>query len=343
LADAQPLPHGRSRAGDRHLNFYESRDNLLPDWCYDNAFSGWYFNRTNACDIESWHLDVIRYVNNVATIIGTADFNSYPYSYTSSTQPTWAHQLAIGVYKTTGDVAGLTVQGSASCTSACRIRSSSFPSQAAPINTYPSGEAYFDTTVTAGGRGSSATTWSFFFTKPNTTPSATATITAPTVRCDQALPGRATSVGCIFPGYIPTMVYSRSGAYPELARHIGDAQASGLPGAYPTGTPTTRLTDSTKQQANRNLACPSSLPRPAGKSCDEYPYASTYQGASTGGGTARTFPWCSIAGPSGTGPTGYSRCMINDTQNTNGGSELGTFYNDNRVLDADPFRTAIIS
>ena len=28
LADARHLPHGRSRAGDRHLNFYETRDNL---------------------------------------------------------------------------------------------------------------------------------------------------------------------------------------------------------------------------------------------------------------------------------------------------------------------------
>ena len=30
LADARHLPHGRSRAGDRHLKFYETRDNL-PD------------------------------------------------------------------------------------------------------------------------------------------------------------------------------------------------------------------------------------------------------------------------------------------------------------------------
>jgi hypothetical protein len=28
LADARHLPHGRSRAGDRHLKFYETRDNL---------------------------------------------------------------------------------------------------------------------------------------------------------------------------------------------------------------------------------------------------------------------------------------------------------------------------
>ena len=28
LADTRHLPHGRSRAGDRHLKFYETRDNL---------------------------------------------------------------------------------------------------------------------------------------------------------------------------------------------------------------------------------------------------------------------------------------------------------------------------
>ncbi len=29
MADAQHLPQGRRQAGDRHLNFHESRDNLL--------------------------------------------------------------------------------------------------------------------------------------------------------------------------------------------------------------------------------------------------------------------------------------------------------------------------
>jgi hypothetical protein len=28
LADAQPLPHGRDQAGDRHLNFHGTRDNF---------------------------------------------------------------------------------------------------------------------------------------------------------------------------------------------------------------------------------------------------------------------------------------------------------------------------
>ena len=29
LADARHLPHGRSQAGDRHLNFYETREYAL--------------------------------------------------------------------------------------------------------------------------------------------------------------------------------------------------------------------------------------------------------------------------------------------------------------------------
>lgn len=31
MADAQHLPQGRHQAGDRHLNFHETRDNLLDD------------------------------------------------------------------------------------------------------------------------------------------------------------------------------------------------------------------------------------------------------------------------------------------------------------------------
>ncbi|WP_443045643.1 NucA/NucB deoxyribonuclease domain-containing protein [Streptomyces sp. HUCO-GS316] len=36
-----------------------------------------------------------------------------------------------------------------------------------------------------------------------------------------------------------------------------------------------RLTNAAKRDDNRELASPSSLPRPEGKSCDEYPFAST--------------------------------------------------------------------
>ncbi|GLW11757.1 hypothetical protein Misp01_68850 [Microtetraspora sp. NBRC 13810] len=101
----------------------------------------------------------------------------------------------------------------------------------------------------------------------------------------------------------------------------------------------TRLYSGDDSKDNRTTACPQSLPRPTGKSCDEYPFASSNQGASLSGGPGRTFGYCEVAPlPQGvTGPTGYSSCMINASQNSGGGTWLGTVYRQNRILQNDPF------
>ncbi|MFD9984015.1 NucA/NucB deoxyribonuclease domain-containing protein [Streptomyces massasporeus] len=73
-----------------------------------------------------------------------------------------------------------------------------------------------------------------------------------------------------------------------------------------------------QQWANRNAACPSSLERLPGQQCDEYPFASTWQGAKSGGGD-------------------FSRRMINGQQNEEGGKALGRFYLYNRIIEKDKF------
>lgn len=72
---------------------------------------------------------------------------------------------------------------------------------------------------------------------------------------------------------------------------------------------------------------------------------SFFEGAYTGGGTARTWPWCQVtlAAPNSTGPVGYSVCMINNDQNTYAGSVLNNvLYTPMRVIDADPFHVHIL-
>lgn len=145
----------------------------------------------------------------------------------------------------------------------------------------------------------------------------------------------------MFPDYPVTMIYSLSGPYSQLARHISDAQGSGLVGGWPSGGVLTRLTDPGLRDANRAIACPASYPRPAGLSCDEYPFASTYQGAAFTGGGPRTFGWCQVPVGGGSGSSGYSVCMIDAGQNSAGGSALGSFYGSNRVTDGDPFQVWI--
>lgn len=103
--------------------------------------------------------------------------------------------------------------------------------------------------------------------------------------------------------------------------------------------PLHRLTDTKKKDANRNAACKGRA-KVTGHDCDEYPFASTYEGAATGGGTARTQDWCQITltDPPSTGASGYSVCMINSAENQQAGSLMNSkLFVPSRVLDGDAF------
>ncbi|TDB73610.1 hypothetical protein [Micromonospora sp. KC723] len=323
----------------------------IPQYCLENEIQYWYGNREEACAIVGVLVNVTSLPNN--QIIGQMFLNEYRYAYGSSTYPTVAYQLQVSMYHGWGQIAGTTVSGVSQCTGACTYVSSDFPIQPVVKDTYPGGEAYFRTTATeAGAIGNMDAVFKYRFYNPSWGGSggSTGELTAsyPTVRCDNRVPGTSIA-GCVFRDWPGVYAYSLTGPYAELAKHIHEAQQAGLPGAYPgTGpnsTPLKRLIFPREQQANRLKACPTAWPRPATKSCDEYPMASTYQGAHTGGGTGRTFSWCSVSAlPTGvTGPSGWSSCMIDQDHNSLGGSDLDTYlYRDQRILDSDPFYIQIV-
>ncbi len=169
--------------------------------------------------------------------------------------------------------------------------------------------------------------------------------TTPQVRCDaQAL---KTSAGCVMLKGIPTLdvTTTRINA-PELVSHVARAQNSGLPGHPSSGRALNRILENDPRKGpNRATACPSWLPRPdSTKTCDEYPMASTAQGASTGlnPSNGRTFAGCLITAfpeesgsPGGVHFVGFSSCMIKANQNSAQGGIMVTFYRKNRVLDGD--------
>ncbi|WP_435875254.1 NucA/NucB deoxyribonuclease domain-containing protein [Pseudarthrobacter enclensis] len=189
--------------------------------------------------------------------------------------------------------------------------------------------------------GYTGSEWTLTFKAPKATNPVAVAEHSTDVRCDTAVPGKTTT-GCVIPGITPGITYN-SAYYPAFAAHISKAQQSGLPGGWDQ-IPLHRLVDTTLQAANRNKACPSSWVRPAGKSCDEYPFSSTHEGAYTGGGTARTWPGCEITlpQPSSTGPTGYSVCMITATENSSAGSALDSvLYAPNRVIAGDSFYVGV--
>lgn len=112
---------------------------------------------------------------------------------------------------------------------------------------------------------------------------------------------------------------------PMTSDHIYDAQVR-LPdhwaawyGNLQTTKPLTRLTGETRIDRNRTAACKDFTPSP-GETCDEFPFASTYQGAyyipSLNRRSVRSIP----------GP-----------DNSYGGSMLGSFYTRWRVVDGEAF------
>ena len=135
---------------------------------------------------------------------------------------------------------------------------------------------------------------------PGTVPgSALAAIIAPTVlpfpttsvpeyllednawRCDNQLVG-SIGAGCVAPDYTPTIAFNTASNQNlrPVALHMRDAQASltGHPGQPGSGKPLHRLRDDSKTTANRNRACAGFVANPpVATSCDEYPFASTYE------------------------------------------------------------------
>lgn len=150
-------------------------------------------------------------------------------------------------------------------------------------------------------------------------------------RCDSDIGGY--SPGCVNPNFKPTIKFSTT-AVPTYAAHVTAALASGLPGSVLTG-PLHRTRDSSLIALNRSTACGSS-PTVSGYTCDEYPFASTYEGAAAGG-VARSFTGCSFSDPASTGPVGFSHCMILAGDNSLAGSILGNGYSQNRLLEGEAF------
>ncbi|MEV4937384.1 NucA/NucB deoxyribonuclease domain-containing protein [Streptomyces zaomyceticus] len=159
------------------------------------------------------------------------------------------------------------------------------------------------------------------FTSAPAVPVTTSAPAMGTVRCDSEKATNGGKRGCVYPAVVPNFSLSRTNPkWGAMAKHIYDAQRA-LDGKPGYGKPLHRTTPA-QAKKNRQKTCPSSLTRPRGKQCDEYPYAS----AKEGGGV--------LGKP-------QSRKMIAAEHNRQGGNQLGHFYNAHRILPGDTFYSRV--
>ncbi|REE96658.1 NucA/NucB deoxyribonuclease domain-containing protein [Thermomonospora umbrina] len=318
-------------------------------WCWNPNIlnKGWRWYRDLACSYETRRVKVIRIVQGRVEVHGWADVKVEDWSRAWSADPSWYQAQTIQAFRYWGNVGGLTVSGSAFVCRGrnCAVAGGSYPRQRVGQHTTTLGHFRFKPiALKRGTKAHAKTSIEYVFHKPGYMSSDPVYARPPEVRCDHMLPGNSRP-GCVFHKAMPIMLYSLKGPYAELAKHIRAAQISGLPGAYGRGKALKRLVNPELQKKNRNRACPSRPTRPAGLSCDEYPMASTHQGAFTvdpkarPGVLRRSHRWCRMPKvPYKTGPKGFSVCLINEKHNSNGGGALDDFYVEERVLGNDLFR-----
>ncbi|MEH1129833.1 NucA/NucB deoxyribonuclease domain-containing protein [Micromonospora sp. CPCC 206061] len=263
----------------------------------------------------------------------------------------WTHDFAITATSATGFIGEPGMAAAPECTHNCRLVSWIY--NGGGVRFLPGVTVRGSATVDAnhGGLGTvwrAGSRWTWVATNPVANPSRSNQLddAPPTHRCDDALNGYRW--GCVYDTYQPVHEIG-SLRYPTYARHIGLAHSHGMPRVL------TRTTNEALRDANRRIACPSSYPRPAGMSCDEYPYASTYEGAANQP-YGRTFRILGGINGGGNGflcyvplqvrqpgeSAGYSACMINEGDNSGGGSDLGIFYLDDRVIEGDRFEVRVV-
>jgi deoxyribonuclease NucA/NucB len=307
----------------------------LPSLCRPNSQ---HFFRFTDCWSEPWELQIIN--SQTGQLVGTVTGSTTFWNALSYKSRFWNENIEVHVTGVTGKGAGSSFHAPIRCVDLNPIvgpncqntGSGSWRGQSGylPVgkgDVYP-GELGWESP------GSATVEFEFKvvmkFHNPNTKPSNPLTL-GPTrpVRCDSKIYFKPTSGGCAYPNATNLFKLSKSNqTITEAATFISDSQ-SAIPnhvGEYgvtgPVGPALTRTTDRSKIRRNRRVACKGVHPH-KGQSCDEYPFASTNQGAALV-------------------PHGYYKSKaVNDAQNKRVGSLLSSFFLKQRIIDRDPFYVMI--
>jgi hypothetical protein len=292
-----------------------------------------------------WSFETYLITNGVKEITGTLQFEDFQwvtfYQPNSTGSPAWDHGLVIATYDGWGDlidglpldVTSMCYDPVAACVESAVVNRSVSPAFAPWTNTTyeweeadpnlystPTRDLIHDLSGLVGVNIISP----FYGTGLYDNGTFDGTGETLAVRCDSVNGPTSLTIfiGCVDHNTIPTLTYDAR-AYPKVgpvADHIYNAQQS-LPVKYGNrylGPHLTRDTNDKDRNLNSAMAC-AGVTTAAGESCDEYPMASTYQGAYF------------------IGAANASAIAVPAEANNSQGGITNNFYRDNRILDRDAF------
>ena len=291
------------------------------------------FTRLADCIEEGWHVEIID--DQTGQVLGTNDGTSTFWNNLSYKSRVWTESVQVTITDVTGVGAKTLFTAPFECndTTPGDCQTTGSGSWRAQTKYIGAGVPYTDTgNLGYGSAATSVTTMSFTlgmnFENPATTNPAPVPIGPTTnIRCDSSDYFTTPNGGCAYPAFT-TNILSVSTVDPtvsEAAQFMEDAQNAIPTHAGKLGYKAlTRLTDKNQIAGNRRVAC-KGVTIGAGQSCDEYPFASTYQGAAL------------------VPKADYRSQALSAAQNSKVGSILGSFLLKNRIMDSDPFYVSITS
>jgi hypothetical protein len=295
----------------------------MPVWCSDIDYNGLY-DRFKWC--QQNHITVQDVVVQTGEIVGWGLIYVWEWIELSNKAPTWQHKVELNMYEAWGTImSGVQIVGQLPC---ANCTSTAVPPEAwVPLQLNKPMRGYWNVSGYAVDPTYTAQRLDLSFYKPGSINVITINMPQPNnVRCDDvSYISAGTYGGCVFPDMGGLFQLSLSVTAAQVStRHIYDAQANladHWAALYSNlvGPPINRMYDPATAELNRNTSCADFVKQNTSDSCDEYPFAATYQGAYLVGRSR----------------TSVAHVPLPD--NSYGGSLYSAFLTTQRVIDGDPF------
>lgn len=301
----------------------------LPSLCHARRQE---FDRFADCLYDDW-VDLIIDVEN-GEVVGTVTGATILWNTLAYNSRSWQEHIRVVIATVTGEGAGTTFTAPIEChvrSAGCRpTRKGFWAGQdgflAAEEGAFYNGELGWHSPGSATDK--LAIQVNMIFDNPVANPAPLRVGPTETVRCDSQAIFRPTKGGCVYLNATENIpeISDSDRSVTGAARFIEEAQKKihNHAGQFRVGRALTRLTDRSLIRRNRRVACKGVHPK-KGQSCDEYPFASTYEGAAL------------------VAPDDFAHKAVNTAQNSKVGTYLSIFLLHLRIASKDSYYVDIVS
>lgn len=267
---------------------------------------------------------------------------------------TWNEAVTVRMTSASGVVTALNIGFNASCASPCAMSKATPWAGARTLTVVQSatGTVTYTETLAAGALNTFTPQYRVFVTHAGVLPGQpTASWSSPAqIRCDNQV---GSNPGCVYPTVRADLVLPAS-QYGAAAITYLWAQVN-LPDGWGQTTPLRRLASTATADSNRRNTCEDGtfVPLPNAvqdDSCDEFPFAGTYEGGTNGGLCADIAPilengqWQIYQANPSKPVTLQEPCVRGHVplpQNSAAGGKYGSFVQTDRVLDTERFNVVV--